>query len=111
MEPTKNNRNLLILGLLSVSIAVITTIVSLVVYHNSGDIYLDRSRPGFLPDESEVQSQPERSFVFSSSGPLTEADLDDYIQHFQEQINYIDDLESPFSEYPLSDETFGIPLE
>ena len=38
-----------ILGVVAIMIAVATTGVSLAVYHNSGDIYLDRSRPGFLP--------------------------------------------------------------
>ena len=110
-QPNKPNRNLLILGIFSVGIAVITTVVSLVVYHNSGDIYLDRSRPGFLPDEEEVKNLPEQDYTFSSSGTLTEEDLDKFIEEFQEVIDYIDDLESPFSETPLSPESLGIPVE
>ena len=51
----KKNKNLLVLGIIAVGIALATTVVSLVVYHNSGDIYLDRSRPGFLPSEDEVK--------------------------------------------------------
>ncbi len=53
----KQNRgaiNLIIMGLLAVLIAVSTTGISLAIYHNSGDIYLDRSRPGYLPDEEEI---------------------------------------------------------
>ena len=48
---TTGGRNLVLLGVGSILIAFIMTGVSLAVYHNSGDIYLDRSRPGFLPDE------------------------------------------------------------
>lgn len=107
----KENRNLLILGIASVGIALITTIISIVIYHNSGDIYLDRSRPGFLPSEDEIKNLPEKDYTFSSSGTLTESDLDEYIKNFQETIDYIDDLESPFSESPLTDESFGIPPE
>ena len=51
-KPILGGRNLLILGIISVLIAVTTTGVSLAIYHYSGDIYLDRSRPGFLPDET-----------------------------------------------------------
>ncbi len=108
MSPNKTNHNLLVLGILSVSIAIITTVVSLVVYHNSGDIYLDRSRPGFLPDEDEVQKLPETNYTFPSSGAITEEALSEYIEHFQEAVDYIDDLESPFSSAPLSDESLGI---
>ena len=60
----KNRRNLIILGLLSVIIATVTTGVSLAVYHNSGDIYLDRSRPGFLPDEDEIEGEEVRKITF-----------------------------------------------
>lgn len=109
MEKTEpSSRNLLVLGIMSVGIALMTTVVSLVVYHNSGDIYLDRSRPGFLPDENETQDLPEQDYSFSSSGALTESDLDEYIKNFQGVIDYIDDLESPFSETPLSDTSLGI---
>lgn len=105
----RGSRNLTILGILSVGIAVLTTVVSLIVYHNSGDIYLDRSRPGYLPDESEIQSQTEESYEFSVTGPLTKEVLDEYIKHFEEALNSIDDLEKPFSSTPLSNESLGIP--
>ena len=55
----RGGRNLLLLGLGSVVIALITTSISLAIYHNSGDIYIDRSRPGFLPDEKEVEEEEE----------------------------------------------------
>ena len=105
----KGGRNLLILGVVSVGIAIITTVISLVVYHKSGDIYLDRSRPGFLPDEEEVLKKPETTYSFPSSGVLTAGDIDDYILHFEEAVEVIDDLPSPFAATPLSDESLGIP--
>ena len=49
-------RNLVILGVLAIVVALLTTTISLIIYHNSGDIYLDRSRPGFLPDEEETKN-------------------------------------------------------
>lgn len=104
-----SGRNLLILGVLAVGIAIATTSISLIIYHNSGDIYLDRSRPGFLPDEEEVQQKPSSTYMFSNSGQLTEGDLDEFIEHFEETVDTIDDLENPFSETPLSDASLGIP--
>ena len=103
------SKNLLILGVVSVAIAIATTAISLVIYHNSGDIYLDRSRPGFLPDKTETQPRTESNYSFASSGQLTERDLDDYIKYYEENVDMIDDLESPFSSTPLSDESLGIP--
>ena len=105
----KNSKNIVILGIASVSIALLTTIVSLIVYHNSGDIYLDRSRPGYLPDESEVENEPESNYSLSNSGPITAEVLNDYVDHYEEVLNYIDDLDCPFSETPLSNESLGIP--
>ena len=76
----KNNRkmtrggwNLTILGVVSTVIAVVLTGVSLLIYHNSGDIYLDRSRPGYLPDEEEIKEEGEKEeeYVFDKSGALT----------------------------------------
>ncbi len=104
-----HSKNLLILGVLSVSIALITTIVSLVVYHNSGDIYLDRSRPGFLPDEEEVEAKPQSTYVFESTGNIDAPVLNDFIDHYEDAVEVIDNLDGPFSATPLSDESLGIP--
>ena len=62
---TKGSRNLVLLGVMSIVIAGATVGISLLIYHNSGDIYLDRSRPGFLPDEEEM---PESSETESTEG-------------------------------------------
>ena len=44
-KTNSGSRNLLILGVGSVLAALITSLVSLYVYHASGDIYLDCSLP------------------------------------------------------------------
>ena len=68
----RGGRNLIILGVAAVLIAAITSGVSLVIYHNSGDIYLDRSRPGFLPDEEEIEeeTEDEEEYSFNKTGPI-----------------------------------------
>ena len=96
---------------MSVSIALVTTIISLVIYHNSGDIYLDRSRPGFLPDEEEVETKPQSTYSFDSTGNIDAPTLNDYIDHYEDAVDTIDNLEAPFSATPLSDESLGIPTE
>ena len=106
----KKNYNLLILGIVSVGIAMVTTSISLKSYHDSGDIYLDRSRPGFLPDEDEVEQQQgqKKDYSFEANGDLNPDILQTYLNNYQEQLDSLDKLEKPFSSAPLSDESLGI---
>ncbi len=103
-------RNLLILGLVSTVIAVATTGVSLAIYHNNGDIYLDRSRPGFLPDEDEIEKdeKKEEDYSFNTQGKITKEVIDEYLEKLQIEIDIINSYEDPFGEKALSDETLDI---
>lgn len=107
----RGGRNLIILGVAAVLIAAITSGVSLVVYHNSGDIYLDRSRPGFLPDEEEIEeeTEDEEEYSFSKTGPIDLTVLEEYLNELQVEVEAVDAYEKPFEEKILSDESFGIP--
>ena len=107
----RGGRNLLILGLASIVIALITTSISLAVYHNSGDIYLDRSRPGFLPDEEEMEEEEEMEddYSFSKSGVLSADILEEYLEKLDVEVKAIDSYEKPFGSSVLSDEKLGIP--
>lgn len=109
----KGGRNLVILGLGAVLIASITTGVSLAIYHKSGDIYLDRSRPGFLPDEEEVEEEEakeeDKEYDFQQNDKLSAEVLDEYLENFQKEVDAIDAYKEPFNERILSDEELGIP--
>ena len=108
----KGGINLIILGLISIVIAGVTTGLSLLIYHNSGDIYLDRSRPGFLPDEEEAQEEAEDEeddYNFQKTGPVDLNVLDEYLDEIQEEVDGVNAEEKPFEEKVLSDEEFGIP--
>lgn len=113
MSTTRGGRNLAILGIGSILLAIITTTVSLAMYRISGDIYLDRSRPGYLPDEDEVETDTDSapSFTFSDSGSLTAADLDEYLKAFHAVDARLKNFPDPYSPTPLSDESLGIPSE
>lgn len=105
--------NLVILGVVATVIAVVTTGVSLIVYHNSGDIYLDRSRPGFLPDEEEIEEETEddEEYTFSKTGSIDLTVLEEYLKELQMEIEAVDANEKPFEEKVLSDENLGIPKQ
>lgn len=108
----QGGKNLVLLGVLATLIAVITTGVSLMLYHNSGDIYLDRSRPGFLPDEEEVEEEKiEEEYTFSRSGKITGEVLDELLKNLDLEVQSIDAYDDQFGEGALSDERLGIPLE
>jgi len=106
---TKGGRNLAILGAASILAAIITTGVSLMIYHNSGDIYLDRSRPGFLPDEEEIEEEPvEEEYSIEGKGLVTKAVIEEYLKAYDAELEAIDAYEEPFSANALSDEKLGI---
>lgn len=103
--------NLVLLGVISIVLAVVATSVSLIIYHNSGDIYLDRSRPGFLPDEEEAQEEKaeEEEYSFSRSGKITGEVLDELLKNLDIEIQAIDAHNDQFNGTALSDELLGIP--
>ena len=112
----RGGKNLVILGVLSVVIAMATTGVALAIYHNSGDIYLDRSRPGFLPDEEEIEDENEEKdgeteYVFAKDGNLTKEDIEEFLKNLNKEIELIDAYEKPFGSDVLSDEHLGITGE
>lgn len=111
-SPSHNNHNLLFLGLGATLFALITTSISLYLYHSSGDIYLDRSRPGFLPDEEEEKDNEKKKseqYKFSDTGAISKDTLDEYIKELKNTASSLKELESPFSDAPLSNESLGIP--
>ena len=107
---TKGGRNLLLLGASSIAFAIVTTGVSLALYNNSGDIYLDRSRPGFLPDakENSEDQQNKDNYKFSDSGSIDKDSLNEYLNNIQTETKRLDQIKSPFDTSVLSDETLGI---
>ena len=104
-------RNLFILGAASIAIAFITTTISLIIYHNSGDIYIDRSRPGFLPEKAERKDSDKVEFTFPENGKINKKEITKYQKNFKAQLEELEKFNDPFSPAPLSDESLGIPSE
>ena len=110
---TKGGRNRIVLGIVSSIIALGTTSISLAIYHNTGDIYLDRSRPGFLPDQTEIdedeENQEEENYTFEKSGKLTAEILNEYLEKLEVEVKAIDTYDNAFNEKALLNETLDIP--
>lgn len=113
MSMTPGGRNLAILGCGAIVLAFVTTAVSLAMYRNSGDIYLDRSRPGYLPDKEEAEDDHDidSGFTFAETGPLTAEDLDTYLEVLHATNSRLHSIAAPYAPEPLSDESLGIPSE
>ena len=107
-ESEKKNHNLLFLGLIAVFISLVTTIVSVYVYHASGDIYLDRSRPGFLPDEKEIERELKEDYAFSENDEINNETLETYLKNYKEVLDDLDKTPDPFAEDTLSNESLDI---
>lgn len=108
---TAGQRNLVVLGVVAILVAGATTSLSLWLYRKTGDIYLDRSRPGYLPDEKEVEeeaSTPVSGFIFSENGDIDKKTLDEYLKEYKIQSDRIKALADPYAPGPLSDESLGI---
>lgn len=110
MALSRGGRNLLILGVGSILIALGTTAVSLAVYHSSGDIYLDRSRPGYLPEEPEnPEEEASVRYVFPENGQVDKQALNEYLNELNKATETQRSLKEPFAPEPLSNKSLGIP--
>jgi hypothetical protein len=83
----------------------------LAIYHYSGDIYLDRSRPGYLPDTEEVkieEEDEEGNYNFEKTGPINKEVLEEYLKKLQIEVDALKAYQDPFDTEALSDAQFGI---
>lgn len=107
---TSGGRNLLALGVGSIIIAMVSSGLALMIYHGSGDIYLDRSRPGFLPDKTETKIETEKPYSFPEGAKITEESLDKYLAEYDKLLKGLFEIQKPFGEGAMSDTAIlGIP--
>lgn len=111
MNNEHGKRNLILLGVSALLITTVTTGMSLWLYRSSGDIYLDRSRPGYLPEEGETEDPTNvnnSNYVFNENGELTADELESYLKELKKINDRIKALVDPYAPGPLTDESLGI---
>lgn len=96
-------RNLIILGLGAIVVSMVSVSIALTVYHNSGDIYLDRSRPGFLPDKDEHKQSEDQEYKFSDDGKLDQDAMKRYLDEYEKLIAPLAEEEANFGAGTLGD--------
>lgn len=102
----RGGKNLILLGIIATFIAFFTSGISLFLYHNSGDIYLDRSRPGFLPEKSEPKEET-IDYEISDYGPIDTEITAEFVENYDKELEYLESFADPFSADDLSDESLG----
>ena len=108
---TRGGKKLILLACISIFITLSLTTISLAIYHYSGDIYLDRSRPGYLPDDEEVETEEETEegdYTFEKTGAITKEVLEEYLKKMQIEVDALNAYKDPFNADALSDAQFGI---
>ena len=104
----RGGRNLMLLGSIAIVIAVSTTAVSLFIYRATGDIYLDRSRPGFISEGEKHNKEDDSREEFSNEGVMDQKAFDEYLKELDTLTERIEGSEDSFSADPLSDDSLGI---
>ena len=107
-RPIHGGRNLMILGFTAIIISIITTAISLIVYRVTGDIYLDRSRPGFISENETDDKTYEAKEKISTEGEVNKGTVDEYLNQLDSVRGRIDSLANSFDPDPLDDDALAI---
>ena len=101
-------RNLLILTGVCVVAAIVTTSISLYIYRKTGDVYLDRSRPGYMSEDEDNSEDRTAKPEFDDDGLINEEQLDLYLKDLDAAKKHIDESKDGFSSNALSNSSLGI---
>ena len=103
-------RNLIILGFSVTVIAIISTAISLHIYRETGDVYLDRSRPGYIFEDEKHDTDDDKKELFSADGEVDASVLNQYLKEFDTVMDRIEDASNDFSPEPISNESLSIDI-
>ena len=110
-KPIHGGRNLMILGFVTAVIAIISTVVSLQIYRATGDIYLDRSRPGYISEGEMHSEEDDQKENFSNEGEVDQKAIDEYLKELDKVMGRISEASDDFSPEALTDDSLSISVE
>lgn len=99
----------MLLIVITIAIALVLTVISLVIYNVSGSAQLDLSRPGYQSVSDQVDTET-KSLDYSAIGPANKAAVDEFLKLYDEQAAKAKAVDA-FSGDPLNPEVleFGVP--
>jgi len=106
-KPIHGGRNLAILGIGAILIAILTTSISLYFY-GKGDIYIDRSRPGYISEDEKHTDDEDKQEKYSNEGIVDESALSEYLEELDHVSERIEATQNDFGPDPLSDDNLMI---
>ncbi|MGH7218533.1 MAG: hypothetical protein ACREGE_03785 [Candidatus Microsaccharimonas sp.] len=104
-----DRHRLSLLLILTVIIAIIMTIVSVIIYNSSGAAQLDLSRPGYRSVSDQIE-RDDTIDEYSASGPINTDTIQEFITLYDEQAEKAKAVNA-FNGDPLNPEVlvFGTP--
>lgn len=104
-----DRHRLSLLLIITVAIALVMTVVSVVMYNTSGAAQLDLSRPGYLSVSDQVKKTDDID-TYSASGPVNQETIEAFIELYDAQAEKAKAVDA-FNGDPLNPEVleFGAP--
>lgn len=98
-----------LLLIITVSIALVMTTISVIIYNTSGAAQLDLSRPGYQSVSDQVETK-DTIDTYSSSGPVNTNTINEFMKLYDEQATKVKAVDA-FNGDPLNPEVleFGTP--
>ena len=104
-----DRHRLSLLLIMTVAIALVMTVISVIIYNNSGAAQLDLSRPGYRSVSSQVDKTDEIN-SYSSTGAVNKDTIQQFMQLYDSQASKAKAVDA-FNGDPLNPEVleFGTP--
>ena len=96
-----SGRRFMLLMIISISLALILTLASIIIYYKSGSAQLDLSRPGYKEVRSQVVTRDDNLTDIPTIGPANQAFIEDFKILYDQQVEKIKLVEA-FASDPLS---------
>ncbi len=96
-----SGRRFMLLMIISISLALILTLASIIIYYKSGSAQLDLSRPGYKEVRSQVVTRDDNLTDIPTIGPANQAFIEDFKILYDQQVEKIKLVEA-FASDPLN---------
>lgn len=101
------NHQITLLVIVTITIALVMVIVSMVLYNVSGTAQLDLSRPGYSGVSTQVDAERETFREYSATGSVNQESLEEFRELYEEQVASAKAIDA-FGGDPMAPDALGI---